>query len=123
MKVIPIALLVLLGFAVFFTTFLVAPLIVLTLFYVGYSMKSSRSESKPAAAPAEPAPVQWGADPELEEDEEQAPPPLVRRARVTVESHRERDAALEAAAAAEEGEEPEIATPAAGGPSTRTSET
>jgi hypothetical protein len=92
--------LVLLAFAAFFMTFLVAPLAVLTIFYVAYSLKSSKSGGggEPAAAP-EPR-QQWGAEP-IDEPEVEAPPPVARRARVTVESHRERAAALEAAAAVE----------------------
>ncbi len=99
MKVFPVAVLVLLAFAAFFMTFLVAPLAVLTIFYVAYSLKSSKSGGdEPAAAP-EPR-QQWGAEP-IDEPEAEAAPPTPRRARVTVESHRERAAALEAAAAVE----------------------
>jgi uncharacterized iron-regulated membrane protein len=99
MKVFPVAVLVLLAFAAFFMTFLVAPLAVLTIFYVAYSLKAKSADKEPPAAP-EPR-QQWGAEPIDDEPEPESAPPTARRARVTVESHRERAAMLEAAAAVE----------------------
>jgi hypothetical protein len=109
MKVLPVAVFVLLAFAAFFMTFLVAPLAVLALFYVIYAARS-RSERKQPAPVAEVRP-RWGVEPELDETEAeaQAAAPVVRRPRITVESHSERAAAREAAAQAAAEAEAEAA--------------
>lgn len=95
MKVFPAVVLVLLAFTAFFVTFLIAPLAVLTTFYVGYVLlTSSRSGGSPAQTPPEPQ-ARWGSEPETELEPVAVP---ARRARITVASRSERAAAAQAAA-------------------------
>jgi hypothetical protein len=115
MRVFPAAVLVLLAFAAFFVTFLVAPLAVMTIFYVVYSLRS-RAERKPAAAPAptaDEAQHRWGAEPDPghESGEEVKP---ARRSRITVASLSEGGAPGADADAVDDGE------PAAGSEPTAT---
>jgi hypothetical protein len=86
MKVFPAVVIVLLAFAAFFMTFLVAPLAVLTIFYVIYSTRTSSAVATPAPEP-EPH-LRWAIQPEPE-----PATPAARRARITVVSHGEEPAA------------------------------
>jgi hypothetical protein len=92
MKAIPAVALVLLAFAAFFMTFLVAPLAVLVVFYVALSFRAAHRVSTPPAT--EPRP-RWGAS---APSEPVAAP--VRRARINVESHSARASASAARHAA-----------------------
>lgn len=58
LALISVVLVALLGFAVFFLSFLVAPLAILAVFYVGFaaSDRSKRSDGPPPAPGAEPLP-------------------------------------------------------------------
>jgi hypothetical protein len=95
MKAFPVVVLVLLSFAAFFVTFLVAPLAVLMIFYLIYALVTSRPAGAGAPAPATDPQPRWGAIPEEIDSELVAPP--ARRARITVASHSERAAAAAAA--------------------------
>jgi hypothetical protein len=80
MKVFPVVVIVLLAFATFFVSFLVAPLAVLTAFYLIYSMRPSPAAVAPQ--PETPPGPAWQAQSETE-----ASTPPARRARITVVSH------------------------------------
>jgi hypothetical protein len=109
MKAFPVVVLVLLGFASFFVTFLVAPLAVLMIFYVVYATLTSRPERAAAPAPETDPQPRWGATPEIEGEPVAVP---ARRARITVASHSERAAVLRGAATAAAVEHGDAGAPA-----------
>lgn len=120
MKAFPVVVLLLLAFAAFFLTFLVAPLAVLALFYVAFAYTSGRDEPAPppAAAPEHQPPWQNGEAEGSPGDEPAAAAPA-RRARITVISRSDRLAAEQAAAeatapAAPDGEATPVTGPAGG---------
>jgi hypothetical protein len=93
MKAFPIVVLVLLAFAAFFLTFLLAPLAVLLLFYVVYALGRGGAEKtgSPATLPDESEhPWEVARSETLADDEEAAAPATARRARITVVSRTER---------------------------------
>jgi hypothetical protein len=99
MKVFPLVALVLLGFGALFITFLVAPLAVLAIFYVGFSLHSSRVKPAPVPEPVPEPRWRTGVDPASDPDSgfDTEPEPvalLERRPRVTVVSHDDGAAAL-----------------------------
>jgi hypothetical protein len=109
MKAFPVVILVLLAFAAFFLTFLVAPLAVLLVFYAVFASGIGRGEkAAPAATPAEAQPRWETGHVDAAPDAEQEPAPTpARRARIRVvsrsdEQAAERAAQLEAAAATDE---------------------
>jgi hypothetical protein len=99
MKAFPLVALVLLGFGALFITFLVAPLAVLAIFYVGFSLHSSRVKPAPAPEPAPEPRWRTGVDPASDPDsgfdaDLEPVAVLERRPRVTVVSHDDGAAAL-----------------------------
>jgi hypothetical protein len=93
-KAFPVVVLVLLAFAAFFVTFLVAPLAVLAIFYFVYALLTSRPEGGGAPAPGTQPQPRWGAEPEIEIEPAAVP---ARRVRITVASHSERAAGTDGA--------------------------
>ena len=117
MKAFPIAILVLLAFAAFSLTFLVAPLAVLLLFYAIFAFGPWSSKKPAPPATPQSAGRTWDVAPDdAPADDEPPPPAPARRARVTVVSR-----TTEVAAEPVTADAPADATaPPAAGPTTPT---